>query len=71
VLPDTTPEQTMAGVAPDGVVIARVEPVILVRFAVSPVIVEPETVTKFAVSPVTVVPVTVVNPAVPPVIEVN
>ncbi len=69
--PDTTPEQTIAGEAPDGLVIASVLPVISVKLAVSPVTVVPETVTKFEVTPVTVVPVTVVNPAVFPVKVVN
>jgi len=45
--PDTTPEHTMAGVTPDGVVIASVAPVIEVK--------SPEV--NLAVTPVVVVPV--------------
>jgi hypothetical protein len=41
-LPDTTPEQTMAGVVPDGVVIASVAPVIFVMLALVPEIFAPE-----------------------------
>ena len=41
VLPDTTPEQIIAGVAPEGVVTASVLPVILVNNPVVPVIVIP------------------------------
>ena len=56
-LPETTPEQTMAGVAPDGVVTLSVLPVILVNVPVAPVTVTPETVVNVAVTPVVVVPV--------------
>jgi hypothetical protein len=42
VLPETTPEQIIAAVAPDGVVILRVLPVIFVNKPVFPVIVAPE-----------------------------
>ena len=41
-LPETTPEQTMAGVAPDGVVIASVPPVMLVIVALVPEMFAPE-----------------------------
>jgi hypothetical protein len=43
VLPDTTPEQTMAGVAPEGVVIVIVEPVMFVNKPVFPVTIAPDT----------------------------
>jgi len=56
VSPETTPEQTMAGVAPDGVVIWRVDPVIVARFATSPVIDDPESEIKCPLIPVTVAP---------------
>jgi hypothetical protein len=66
-LPETTPEHTMAGVAPEGVVTLNVDPVIDVKVPVVlltvtaltdvPVTVALETlVAKLAVLPVTVVP---------------
>jgi hypothetical protein len=61
--PDTTPEHTIAGVAPEGVVTASVLPVIDVNLPVLPVIVAPDTWvlntpdTKLAVVPVVVTPV--------------
>jgi hypothetical protein len=67
-LPETTPEHTMAGVAPDGVVILSVLPVMFVNVPVAPVTVTPETVVNVAVTPVVVVPVNEVN--VPVVAEV-
>ena len=65
--PDTTPEQTIAGVTPEGVVTLSVPPVIFVKspvvnVAVTPVVVVPVRevnvpLVKLAVTPVVVVPV--------------
>lgn len=65
--PDTTPEQTIAAVAPEGVVTFNVAPVILPKAPVAPVTVVPETCpvktpdVNVAVTPVVVVPVRDVN----------
>ncbi len=65
--PETTPEHTMAGVAPEGVVTASVLPVIDVNVPVSPVTKAPETrvvktpEVKVAETPVVVVPVKETN----------
>jgi hypothetical protein len=83
--PDTTPEQIIAGVTPEGVVTLSVLPVIFVKapvvnVAVTPVVVVPvkdvnAPVVNVAVTPVVVVPVRevkspVVNVAVTPVVVV-
>jgi hypothetical protein len=75
--PDTTPEQITAGVAPEGVVIVIVLPVMFVNKPVFPVTVAPETLVlklplaKLAVVPVTVAPVREVNAPDAPVTVMN